>query len=447
MALVSRWKRLVEMGCSGLEESEKHSVVLCNSIGAAMVLVSISYILVFHFAEMPLLTLGSVVLIPLYGLTLLLNYKKQYLAAKLWIKFILDLAIFLFSWAAGPETGIHYGFFLTVTFPFLLIRNSRLAALSSLTSAIGFIVFDIWQPMPIYSNSLMYGAIYLPVVSTVFFLVGFVLYTLSSNNLRHQRQLRDAAELKQSLLNMLSHDINNSLAAAIGGLRILNTHYKQELDDRGQRFLSRAQGALSELDAIIENVRQLQALEQGKFQPHRSPCKVDDIFKSLEDTFEETAAKKEIQLIFENKLPPNTTLFLDKVVTTHSILGNLISNALKFSVLKSIVIVRCEAVGESVLISVHDQGIGIPTSIRKKLFNSNAQTSRRGTSGEKGTGFGMPLVKLLTEELKGSIEVESWTKEEGSEQEPGTVITVRFPNWIVGYDGDPATGQNQIEEY
>jgi len=72
---------------------------------------------------------------------------------------------------------------------------------------------------------------------------------------------------------------------------------------------------------------------------------------------------------------------------------------------------------------VTDPGIGIPKETLKRLFDLTSATSRPGTEGEEGTGFGMPLIKSFVEHYGGKIEVESKEQGDGAENH-GTTIRI-----------------------
>jgi signal transduction histidine kinase len=86
-----------------------------------------------------------------------------------------------------------------------------------------------------------------------------------------------------------------------------------------------------------------------------------------------------------------------------------------------------------ILIKVIDQGIGIPQNLLETLFSFTTRTTRIGTKGEQGTGFGMPIVKTLLEKMGGTLEVHSQVLEEGqtSESPHGTTFTLRVPQFAV----------------
>ena len=108
-----------------------------------------------------------------------------------------------------------------------------------------------------------------------------------------------------------------------------------------------------------------------------------------------------------------------------TVINNVVSNAIKFSRPKSEITVQSQALDKFTVISVSDEGIGIPKAILDSLFAMNKSTSRPGTKGEKGTGFGMPLVKKYMELFGGDIIVDSKCQEDFP-QDSGKTIKLKF---------------------
>ena len=97
-----------------------------------------------------------------------------------------------------------------------------------------------------------------------------------------------------------------------------------------------------------------------------------------------------------------------------TVVRNLLSNSIKFShPNKKVTISACHSY-DTVLISVKDEGIGIPLDVQNKLFKFNGHSSQLGTNNEKGTGLGLTLCMELMKENSGNITVKS-KPGEGSE--------------------------------
>jgi len=89
------------------------------------------------------------------------------------------------------------------------------------------------------------------------------------------------------------------------------------------------------------------------------------------------------------------------------VIGSLISNSIKFSYPGAKIWIKLSIRDKYFIFIMEDNGIGMPLEIMAKLFSSSSESSRQGTSGETGTGFGMPLVKKYIESYGGSIDVNS----------------------------------------
>ncbi|NRA47188.1 MAG: ATP-binding protein [Oligoflexales bacterium] len=123
-------------------------------------------------------------------------------------------------------------------------------------------------------------------------------------------------------------------------------------------------------------------------------------------------------------LPNDEEVFVlaDRVTLGNQVINNILSNAVKFSYPEGTITIKCENSGsEEVVLSIMDQGIGMPDSLKEKLFSLGEQTSRNGTAGERGTGFGMPLVKTFVDYYGGRVEIKT-SEKIGKSNEHGTTF-------------------------
>jgi signal transduction histidine kinase len=109
----------------------------------------------------------------------------------------------------------------------------------------------------------------------------------------------------------------------------------------------------------------------------------------------------------------------------NSALNNILTNAIKFSFPGGVITIAARNLGAAVELSVTDRGIGMSEKLLADLFDISKQTSRNGTSGEKGTGFGMPLLKKFVSLYGGAVEIESKDIKKYPEGH-GTKVTLRL---------------------
>jgi signal transduction histidine kinase len=120
------------------------------------------------------------------------------------------------------------------------------------------------------------------------------------------------------------------------------------------------------------------------------------------------AGRKQITVEYHcaNDLP---ILQLDRK-KIEQVLNNLISNAIKYSFPQSKVEIYSKCENNNLVISVSDEGQGIPPSEMDKLFKPFSRTSAKATSGESSTGLGLVIVRKIIEAHNGQVWAESQIK-------------------------------------
>lgn len=107
------------------------------------------------------------------------------------------------------------------------------------------------------------------------------------------------------------------------------------------------------------------------------------------------------------------------------IFSNIISNSIKFSDHGSVIDIIIKDEGKNVLTAIVDRGRGIPEYLLNDIFDVTKKTTRPGTNGEQGAGFGLPIVKSYVERFGGTTRVISKAREDFME-ESGTTFELRF---------------------
>ncbi|MBU3916643.1 HAMP domain-containing histidine kinase, partial [bacterium] len=172
---------------------------------------------------------------------------------------------------------------------------------------------------------------------------------------------------------------------------------------------------------VIELVRDMRDLvENGlAINPVNLSNAVDISSQILSHVF----SRKNIQL--EIDVSETIIVFAEEVSLVNSVLNNLFTNSIKFSHSGSKLIVKASVLEDKVILTITDFGVGIPLEIMANLFDINHNSTCVGTDGEKGNGFGMPLVYKFMTAYGGHIDVSS-KEEETNPNEHGTVFTLTF---------------------
>ncbi len=231
-----------------------------------------------------------------------------------------------------------------------------------------------------------------------------------------QGKLEKANSETKQLLHVLCHDLTNPFSSIIS---LLNTVDKDSFDEYKPHLLSAAQNGLE----IIDLVRKIRAIEEKKLDLTLSPVKLKSVVEEsllmLRNLF------KQKNVTVNMNISPDITVMIEPVSFINSVMNNILTNAVKFSFPGSSIEITAGIFSGEVILIVKDRGIGMPHKILDNIFSMEKVTSREGTSGETGTGFGMPLVKKFLTSYKGSIEISS-SDIKTSPSDHGTKVKIRL---------------------
>lgn len=234
---------------------------------------------------------------------------------------------------------------------------------------------------------------------------------------QQNKQLSETIHLKNKIFSVIAHDLRSPVVNILYMLNLLKEEeYKEKYDIFANSSIQYAQQVIN----LLENM-----LVWGRGQEDKikySPGKHDlaDIILTNLSIFKETADKKEIILNFTQV--GNSKAYVDKDLLD-IIIRNMLSNAVKYTSRGgriSILLKEKSLDGETILLKICDNGIGIPPVKQKYLFTSTEIESSPGTENERGTGLGLKLCQELVKINKGSITVES---REGE----GTCFSILLP--------------------
>lgn len=257
-----------------------------------------------------------------------------------------------------------------------------------------------------------------------------VIFLLFSSFTTHQyikgeqlwaRRMVDKNTDIDNLLRLLLHDIANSLSSMT--YNVLKARKSQQNENLTHE-LDRIEKSVNDINNLLIQVRHLKSVKDGKVSLPLRPLLLSGLLNEVLEKISETAQQKDIEVQLD--VSCETMLIAgDRNLLSNVILMNLLTNAVKFSPPGGIILLKAYCSGPDAVIEVEDHGIGIPEPILRQIFDLNARTSRLGTNGEKGTGYGMPLVKEYLDMMNGTIEV--YSQEQKTPDAPhGTRVKLTF---------------------
>ncbi|MGD8491788.1 MAG: HAMP domain-containing sensor histidine kinase [Anaerolineae bacterium] len=224
---------------------------------------------------------------------------------------------------------------------------------------------------------------------------------LTKRNIELERLNR----LKNQFVGTAAHDLRSPLSIIWSYSDFLLRDLSDLLSEQHLEFLSIIQSSSEFMLNMVDELLDLTAIESGNLNLALQPTDLAALVDHNVKLNSVLAEQKQMQLTFRNEadLAP-LVLDPDKI---EQVLNNLVSNAIKFSYPGGPVEVRLYEQGGEAVISVRDEGQGIPQDELEQLFQWFGKTSVRGTQGESSSGLGLAIARRIVAGHQGRIWVDS----------------------------------------
>jgi PAS domain S-box-containing protein len=255
--------------------------------------------------------------------------------------------------------------------------------------------------------------------ATLLFVVDATARVQAEENQRNALQQQIALnDMKARFITMASHEFRTPLATIHGSVELLQ-HYEDRMPaDKKAATLQKIDDAVERMTHMLENVLVIGRTDAGRRDFKPRALSITAFCRSLVDEVRSAMARQVGQLHLLLDMPPAEDLYLLDDALIRNIVGNLLSNAIKYSPDGGEVRFSVSPQGKDLVITVSDQGIGIPQTDQENLFVSFHRASNVGPIA--GTGLGLSIVKEAVVCHQGSIAVESQVGK-------GSCFTVRLP--------------------
>lgn len=236
------------------------------------------------------------------------------------------------------------------------------------------------------------------------------------------RKLKSLNRVKDDAMRNLSHDMRNALNTIIGLASVIHDEELRDIDE-----IKRISGVIKRngmnLLLMVDNLLDSEKIEHGTLNLTIEEINLSKFLHNLREDHSYAAGQKDISI---DLTMPGKEIFIEADrVKLLQVFNNLMTNAVKFTeagghVQLFMKQLNAEHDDPQILISLKDNGIGIPDEFMPKLFKKFGIHHRPGTNKEQGIGVGLSVVKHIIELHHGSIDVES-------EVDVGSTFFVRLP--------------------
>lgn len=207
---------------------------------------------------------------------------------------------------------------------------------------------------------------------------------------------------KNRMLGMVAHDLRGPIYNITGVLQLLEgSESFAQMNDADVQLVELIKRSCENALDVINDLLDAAHLDNGGLEIEKSDQQLAEIIRSTVRLYENRAHQKQITIEFSD--PKEViTAFVSKEKMTRAV-GNLLSNAIKFSHANSIIRIVLSEVNGHALISIADEGMGIPEKLRNAIYDKFTMAKRHGTEGEKPVGLGMSIVKQIVDAHNGRI--------------------------------------------
>jgi signal transduction histidine kinase len=231
------------------------------------------------------------------------------------------------------------------------------------------------------------------------------LATLQRELAKKNVELGRLNDQKNQLLGMAAHDLRNPLGVILSYSEFLEAEAFPVLTAEQRAFVVTIRSTSEFLLKLLNNLLDIFAIESGELRLELHPISLRPLIERNVALNRVLAEKKQIRVEFHADAElPELPLDSGKI---EQVLNNFLSNACKFSHPQTMIEVRLSREGDNAVVSVRDQGQGIPAAELGRLFQPFYKTSVQSTAGERSTGLGLAIVRRIVAGHGGRVWVES----------------------------------------
>jgi signal transduction histidine kinase len=231
--------------------------------------------------------------------------------------------------------------------------------------------------------------------------------------------LSEAKKSQEDFILNISHDLRAPLNIILSILQCYKDEYKNiENFEKSQKHMESIKRNGYKILKLVNNLIDTTKLEKKHYNIKRENLDIINLIEWNVASIDKYAKQKDISLVFDTNVE-ECIMAIDPEAIDRIIM-NLISNAIKFSPQGSSIYINTWKSINQIIISIRDEGIGIPKDEQEAIFNRFIQSSKNNRDENSGSGIGLDLVRYLTKAHNGDIELKS-------EENRGSEFIVKLP--------------------
>lgn len=228
---------------------------------------------------------------------------------------------------------------------------------------------------------------------------------------RVEDQIRRSVKQRDEFLAMMSHELRNPLSAARTATTLLaNAAVDPQIEAEARRVLNRQ---MAHMTRLLDDLLDVSRFTTGKLQMQKASIDLCQVIQEAVEGVSAVGAASEVEV--RTELTDEPIWVRADSHRMQQAIGNLVTNAIKYSPSGEEVLVRAEVDGDQALVRVIDNGIGIAPEMLESIFEMFVQSESTLDRSRGGMGLGLTLVRLVILAHQGTVEAHSAGDGLGSE--------------------------------
>lgn len=207
-------------------------------------------------------------------------------------------------------------------------------------------------------------------------------------------------QMKSQFVSTVSHELRTPLTSISGALTIVNSGSLGVIPEAMRKMLEIAESNSQRLNHLINDLLDMEKLAAGKMKFEMRSHRLKELIQEAINANSAFAESRSIRLQCGDVA--DVWVRVDNM-RLHQVLNNYLSNAIKFSPEGADVMVEVQVDHPQVVVSVRDQGDGIPKEFQKQVFGKFAQADGSDKRKQPGTGLGLAISRELIEQMNGEV--------------------------------------------
>ena len=221
---------------------------------------------------------------------------------------------------------------------------------------------------------------------------------------------REQMKKKDMFLGIASHELKTPLTSVSGYIELINEHISRHPDQTLEVYATRLAKNVKKLESLINDLLDVSRIQDGKLQFRMGKHNIAELIRNTAESLQ--LSTKKHQLIIQQNEAMEAVFDYQRV---EQVLTNLLTNAIKYSPEGGIVLISSRKEENDVIISIKDEGIGIPSEKVDKIFERFYRLNE-DSYRYQGLGIGLYISKEIIERHNGRI----WVQSNGKEGEGAT---------------------------